>query len=157
MNEKGGVSRNIEILGLENVNKILSELIPREANNLSKAMVFGFAQHAAKLVKKRAPVGSRSNRGNLKKAIKAKRIKSAPGYPKAKVVITKGIRAKNDAFYWRFVEYETGGKNPQPAQPFVRPAILEFKAQMDGLLDQVFTKKLNNAVKRAKKKAAKRG
>jgi hypothetical protein len=39
----------------------------------------------------------------------------------------------------------------------VRPAILEFKAQMDGLLDQVFTKKLAAAVKRAKKKAAKRG
>jgi len=157
MSLKGDYSRNIQILGLENVNKILSELIPREANNLSKAMVFGFAQQASKLVKKRAPVGSRSNRGNLKKAIKAKRIKSAPGYPKAKVVITKGIRAKNDAFYWRFVEYEIGGKHPQSAQPFVRPAILEFKAQMDGMVDQVFTQKLAGAVKRAKKRAAKRG
>jgi len=157
MNIKGDYSRNIEILGLENVNKILSELIPREANNLSKAMVFGFAQHAAKLVKKRAPVGKRSNRGNIKRAIKAKRIKSAPGYPKAKVIVTKGNYVKNDAFYWRFLEYGTGGKNPQPARPFVRPAILEFKSQMDGMVDQVFTQKLAGAVKRAKKRAAKRG
>ena len=157
MSVKGNYSKNIEILGLENVNNILAELIPKEADKLSKAMVFGFAQHAAKLVKRRAPVGSRKNRGNLKKAIKAKRVRSDPGVPKSKVVITKGNFVKHDAFYWRFVEYETGGKNPQPSQPFVRPAILEFKSQMDGLLDQVFTKKLNNAVKRAKKKAAKRG
>ena len=157
MSVKGNYSKNIEILGLENVNKILSELIPKEADNLSKAMVFGFAQHAAKLVKRRAPVGKRKNKGNIKRAIKAKRVRSDPGVPKAKVVITKGNYVKNDAFYWRFVEYGTGGKNPQPARPFVRPAILEMKSQVDGLLDQVFTKKLNNAVKRAKKKAAKRG
>tara|TARA_R110000851_G_scaffold73106_2_gene161410 strand:- start:334 stop:807 length:474 start_codon:yes stop_codon:yes gene_type:complete len=157
MSLKGDYSKNIQVLGLDNINKILTELIPREANNLSKAMVFGFAQHASKLVKKRAPVGKTSNSGNLKKAIKAKRMRSLPGLPKSKVVITKGNFVKNDAFYWRFVEYGTGGKNQQPARAFVRPAILEMRAQIDGLVEDIFTKKLAAAVKRAKKKAAKRG
>lgn len=154
MSLSGNYSKNIEIVGLENVNKILGELIPREANNLSKGLVFGFAQHAAKLIKSRAPVG---RTGTIKKAIKAKRVRSYPGRPKSNVIITRGKRSKNNAFYWRFVEYGTGGKNPQPARPFVRPSILEIRRQMPGLVEQIFMQKLVGAVARAKKRAAKRG
>ena len=63
MNEKGGV----ELLGLNEINDILKTLIPREANNLSKNMIAGFAQYAAKKFKARVP----SETGNLKRSIKA--------------------------------------------------------------------------------------
>jgi|TARA_R110000744_G_scaffold94466_1_gene182424 HK97 gp10 family phage protein len=154
MSVKSGKSKDIQVFGLDNVNKLLVELVPKEAEKLSKGMIVGFAQHAAKLIRAKAPVGKT---GNLKKAIKGKNIKSSPGAPMSKVVITKGNFVKNDAFYWRFVEYGTGGKNVQPAREFIYPAMLQMRSQMDRLVDQIFTKKLAAAVKRAKKKAAKLG
>ena len=37
----------------------------------------------------------------------------------AGVYVTRGKAAKNDAFYWRFLEY---GTKHMPAQPFAGPA-----------------------------------
>jgi len=149
MNMKSGV----EVLGINEINKILNELVPREANNLSKALIFGLAQHAAKEFKIRVP----SPTGNLKRSIKAVRGRSFPGKPISYVKAAKGKRTKGGGFYWRFVEHGTGGKNPQQARPFVGPALLKITAEMPKIVDEVFTQKLAGAVKRAKKRIAKRG
>lgn len=149
MNMKSGV----EVLGINEINKILNELVPREANNLSKALIFGLAQHAAKEFKSRVP----NETGNLKRSIKAVKGRSFPGKPISYVKASKGKRTKGGGFYWRFVEHGTGGKNPQRARPFVEPVLLQMKADMPKLTDEIFTKKLAGAVKRAKKRIAKRG
>ena len=150
MSKKGGV----ELLGLDEINDILSNLIPREANNLSKAMIFGFAQHAAKEFKTKLPTGGT---GNLKRSIKAKKARSFPGKPSSYVRATRGKRSKGGGFYWRFIEHGTGGKNPQSAQPFVAPVLNKMNAEMPKLVDEIFTKKLAGSVKRAKKRISKRG
>ena len=149
MSEKGGV----ELLGLNEINDILKTLIPREANNLSKNMIAGFAQYAAKKFKARVP----SETGNLKRSIKAVKGRSFPGKPVSYVKASKGKRTKGGGFYWRFVEHGTGGKNPQGERPFVRPVLLQMQADMPKLTDEIFTQKLAGAVKRAKKRIAKRG
>jgi HK97 gp10 family phage protein len=149
MNEKGGV----ELLGLKEIDNILKTLIPREANNLSKNMIAGFAQYAAKEFKSRVP----NETGNLKRSIKAVKGRSFPGKPVSYVKASKGKRTKGGGFYWRFVEHGIGGKNPQGERPFVRPVLLQMQADMPKLIDEIFTKKLAGAVKRAKKRIAKRG
>ena len=146
-------SKNVDIIGLESVQSILETLIPREANNLSKAMVFGFAQHAAKGFK----LGVNSQTGNLKRAIRASRGRSFPGKPIAFVKVSRGKKSKADGFYWRFVEHGTGGKNPQSARPFVAPVLNRMNAEMPKLVDEIFTQKLAGAVKRAQKRISKRG
>lgn len=135
------------MIGMDEIQKTLEQLIPREANNLSRNFVFGLAQEAAKLAKQNVPV----NTGNLKKAIKARRRRGKPGQPVADVIASQGKQAKNDGFYWRFVEHGTGGQNPQPARPFVRPAYDRINANLAEYTDKVFTDKLRRRIARAQK------
>lgn len=137
----------VQLIGMDEIEDILTDLIPKEANNLSRAFVHGLAQEAAKLAKTKVP----KRTGNLKKSIKAKRRRGKPGQPVADVIATQGKKAKHDGFYWRFVEHGTGGDNPQPAQPFVRPAYDQIRANLAEYTDKVFTDKLRKRIARAKK------
>ena len=101
-----------------------------------------------KEAKKRAPVSERAGGGTLKKSIKAKRRKSKPEQPISDVMV--------NAFYWFMVENGTGGENPQPEQPFMRPSLDLIKAAMPRIIDEEFTKKLKALINREKKKAAKK-
>ena len=141
-----------EVVGLEEIKKVLTEIAPNHARNLSRALIHGLASTTARESKKNVPV----NKGNLKKAIKAKRKRSTPDKPISDVIVEQGKTAKNDGFYWRFVEFGTGGPVPQPEQPFLRPARDYVEANMPRIVDEQFKKKLASAINRAKKKAAKK-
>lgn len=143
--------RNLEVIGLEDIQKILAEIAPKHARNLSRALVQSLASTVAKEAKKKVPV----DKGTLKKAIKAKRKKSSPDKPVSDVIVEQGKNAKNDGFYWHMVEYGTGGPTPQPEQPFLRPSRDYVEANMKDIVNDQFTKKLVAAVKREQKKAAK--
>ena len=145
------MSKNeMTLIGMDEIQSILANMIPREANNLSRNFVFGLAQQAAKLAKSNAP----KNTGNLRKAIKAKRRRGKPGAPVADVIASQGRNARHDGFYWRFVEHGTGGANPQPAQPFVRPAYDTIRADLPRYTDAVFTDKLRRRIARLQKQKA---
>jgi HK97 gp10 family phage protein len=116
-------------------------------------MVHGMASETAKEAKKRVP----KKTGRLRKAIKAKRRRGKPGQPVSDVIVESGKNAKNDGFYWRFVEFGTGGPVPQPEQPFLRPAKDMIQSNMPKIVEEQFTKKLAAAVKREQKKIAKNG
>lgn len=146
------MANKVEVFGLEEINKILTQLVPKVASNLARATIHGLASTVTKEAKKRVP----TDKGTLKKAIKAKRRKSTPDKPVSEVIIESGENSKNDGFYWFFVEYGTGGPVPQPEQPFLRPARDFVQANMPRILDEQFKKKLVSAVNRAKKKAAKK-
>jgi len=146
------MSKNVEVIGIEEIEKVLDELLPKHARNLSRSFVHGLASEVAKESKKRVPTDT----GNLKKSIKAKRKRSKPETPVSEVIVTTGKNAKNDGFYWRFVEYGTGGPVPQSERPFLRPARDYITAHMKEIADNVFTKKLAALVKREKKKADKK-
>ena len=146
------MARNVEVFGLEEIKKVLTQVAPKAAGNLARATIHGLASTVAKEAKKRVP----TDKGTLKKAIKAKRKKSTPDKPVSDVIVESGKSAKHDAFYWFFVEYGTGGPVPQPEQPFLRPARDFVQANMPRILDEQFKKKLISAVNKAKKKASKK-
>ena len=141
------MSNQVELIGMDEIQNLLEDFLPREANNLSRNLVFGLAQEAAKLAKSYVP----KRTGNLRKAIKAKRRRGKPGHPASDVIATQGGSAKNDGFYWRFIEHGTGGDNPQPAQPFVRPAYDKIRADLPRYTDKVFTDKLRKRIARVQK------
>lgn len=142
----------VEVVGIEDIQKVLTELAPKHARNLSRSFVHGLASEVSKEAKKRVP----KKTGNLKKAIKAKRKRSTPDKPVSDVIVQQGKNAKNDGFYWFFVEYGTGGPVPQPEQPFLRPARDLIEANLSKTADEQFTKKLTALMKREQKKAAKK-
>jgi len=141
------MAKNVEFVGLEDVDRMLGQLLPREANNLMRATVHGIAGEVAKDMKKRVPM----REGVLKKAIKTKRRRAQPGQPRSDVIITSTKNAKHNAWYWRFVEYGTSGPNPSREQPFVRPARDTAQSNIGVLLRAQFGKKLESRLKRLKK------
>jgi len=142
------VSGEAQVIGMDDIQKLLKDFTPKHAKNLSRSFVHGLASETAKLAKKNAPVSERSGGGKLKKSIKAKRRKSKPEQPISDVVVNQ--------FYWFMVEHGTGGENPHPEQPFMRPALDMIKANMPRIIDEQFTKKLTALIKREQKKAAKK-
>lgn len=139
-----------EVFGIKEMNKVLEELAPKHARALSRNTIRGLAARVVKEAKKRVVTKS----GKLKKGIKAKNRRSTPDKPISDVVVNGG-KTKGDPFYWRFVEYGTGGPVPQPEQPFLRPAKDLVTANMSKILKEEFTKKLASAIKREQKKARK--
>lgn len=139
----------VEVVGLEEMKDVLDELLPKHAANLSRALVHSLASQVAKGAKQLAP----SDTGTLKESIKAKRRRSKPESPVSDVVIDK---SKNKAWYWFFIEYGTGGKNPSPERPFLRPALDVVQADMKNIIKEQFTKKLKAMVRREQKKANKK-
>ena len=146
------MSSEVQVIGMDDIKKLLTQFTPKHANNLSRALIHGLASSTVKEAKKKVPV----DKGTLKKSIKAKRKKSKPGQPVSDVIIEQGKSAKNDGFYWHMVEYGTGGPVPQPEQPFLRPAKDFIQANMPRIIDEQFTKKLTALIKREQKKAAKK-
>jgi len=138
----------IVIEGLDDLKKTLETVAPREARNLMRSTIHGVASDIAKQAKSKAPRG----KGNLRKAIKAKRRRpKTPDQPISDVMIETGRQARNDAFYWRFVEY---GTLNAPAQPFMGPAVDRLRPQVPDIMRKQFGKKLEAFLKRKAKKAA---
>ncbi|GAG20055.1 unnamed protein product, partial [marine sediment metagenome] len=105
----------LQVIGVDEIAKVLSQFAPRVANNLAKSVIHGVASEITKKAKSKV----KDRTGNLKKAIKTKRRRGKPGKPVSDVIVTQGKSAKNDGFYWRFVEY--GTQTGSPEQPFIRP------------------------------------
>jgi len=136
----------IEIVGDKEIQRILDEIAPNHARNLMRATIHGVASVIAKDAKANAPKDS----GTLRKNIKAKRKKSPPDRPVSEVHV------KSDAFYWRFIEYGTGGKRPIAAKPFIQPAIDRTRANLESIMREQFGQKLEKALARQAKKDAKK-
>ena len=83
------MASEVAVFGLEEIKKVLNELAPKHAANLSRAMVHSMASETAKEAKKRVP----SDTGNLKRAIKAKRRRGKPGQPVSDVIVETGKTA----------------------------------------------------------------
>lgn len=142
----------VEITGDKQLIDMMENIGPRHSRNLMRATVHGMAATVTKEAKQNAPKDS----GTLKKAIKTKRKKSPPEKPISDVIVEHGNDAKNDAFYWRFVEYGTGGDNPQPARPFIGPAAHLLITNYREVMREQFGKKLEAALKREAKRNAKK-
>jgi len=136
----------LEITGIEEVNKILKEIAPKHAANIARSTVHAIASDIAKEAKSSAVTGDTKN---LKKSIKAKRRKSPSYRPRSDVVVTHGSSAKNDAWYWHFVEF---GTKKQPAQPFFLPVYNKYKASINTIYKKKFFVQLAKKLAREAKK-----
>ena len=136
--------KGVEVVGDKEIMQILGEIAPKEARNLARSTIFGLAQRIAKGAKSRV----KTDTGNLKKSIYAKRDKSPPDKP------VSSVRFKPSGWYWRFVEYGTERGNNLEPRPFLRPAKLEVQASLKGIMREEFQKKLEKRIKAVLKKQA---
>jgi|TARA_B100001105_G_C22397410_1_gene447474 HK97 gp10 family phage protein len=138
----------VVIEGVEDIQKLLTKIAPNHARNLMRSTVHAMAGGVAKEAKTKAPTRT----GDLKKAIKTKRKKSHPDKPISAVIVEHGFNVKNDAYYWRFVEYGTGGENAQQARPFIAPAVETLRQNFNSTMVREFGKKLEKKLERERKK-----
>ncbi len=143
----------------------------REMDNIMRSAVYELAKDLAAEIKPRIPVKT----GNLRSALKTRRGRTSGGRPYADVYFEGGTKAKNDGFYWRFVEYGTqahavgkgsnisGGKQggrgmpAQPPRPFVGPAVEKFNQDLPKLLREKVGVVLEKRMARKAKRLAKIG
>lgn len=132
---------DFKIEGIDDVNRTLKEIAPREAKNLMRATVQDIASQLAKSGKANAP----KDDGDLKKGIKAKRERGT------KTSVESTVRSA--AFYWRFLEYGQGPDGVEHA--FMLKALEEMRPNMDRVYLETFVKKLEARLARQRKAAAK--
>ena len=135
--------QGVQVVGDSEVMDILKSIAPKEARNLARATIFGVAQRIAKGAKQRVKVDN----GKLRKGIFAKRDKSPPDRP------TSSVRFKDEAYYWRFVEYGTEKGNNLQSRPFLRPARQDVVGDLPNILREEFQKK-NDAENKPNTKTA---
>lgn len=130
----------IRIRGIEDVNRVLQEIAPREAINLMRATTADLAKGIAQDAKANAPV----DEGNVAGGIKHKRARGGKNTVKAEVV----ANANGTSFYWRFREYGQGPDGREDA--FFLRALMKANAEIGQRYLAAFTDKL---VKRLARKA----
>lgn len=132
----------MRIRGIEDVNRTLRTIAPKEAKNLMRATVQGIATGVAKDAKAIAPKDS----GDVRASIKAKRERGAWN------TIRSTVRAGGGgAFYWRFLEYGDGPDNVEHA--FFFRALEKFKSEKDQVYLRVFVQKMEARLARLNKAA----
>lgn len=131
----------IRIRGIEDVNKVLQEIAPREAVNILRATTADLAKGIAKDAKDNAPV----DQGNVSAGIKHKRAKGSKTTVRAEVV----ANANGTSFYWRFREYGQGPDGKEDA--FFLRALQKANAEIAHRYLRVFTSKLINRLARKAK------
>jgi|GEM_PF-932249 len=146
------MAKGFDISGIKEIKEIFEEIAPKYARNLART-----TNHAvAAEITKGAKQNIRNKTGILKKSLKTKRKKSPPDKPVSHVFVEHGKSAKNDGFYWRFIEYGTRGKTGQKARPFIGPAAEKIRADLTNIYREQFGKKLEALLKREAKKQAKK-
>ena len=151
------MANDVQILGLSELMRTLEKL-PKEIASKSGGPVKQALFQAAKLIRedasRRAPMGKT---GNLKRAVRMRRYRNpkSRGYSEAYIIDVrtgkkpkKGQKARpNQAYYWRWVEF---GSKKQKAQPFLRPAFEANKEAAVRKFQEVFRRKIDLAVRKAK-------
>lgn len=140
-----GNLRGVEVVGDKEVMNILKSIAPRESRNLARATIHGVASRITKLAKQRVAVDN----GDLRKAIYTKRDKSPPDRP------VSSVRFRENAFYWRFVEYGTNKGNNLDARPFLRPAKHQVLSNLNQILREEFQEKLTKRINKVLKQQGK--
>jgi len=140
----------IDVRGTEEMKELLQGVTPRHALNLARNTTHGVSTAVRKVIKKNAPKGST---GNLGRSLKSKRRRVRRGFAQSDVIVERGRAAKNDGFYWRFHE---DGTSKMPARPFVVPSVRQIESELPGILREQFTKKLKAALRRARKRQARK-
>lgn len=131
----------MEIRGIEDVNRVLAQIAPREAKNLMRATTADLAKGIAQDAKAGAP----RDEGDLKKGIGHKRARGDRETVKAQVLANRN----GGSFYWRFLEYGDGPDGVEHA--FFLKALEKARTDMNARYLKVFVDKLEKRLVRLRK------
>lgn len=130
------------IEGLDELKEMLTEIAPREANNILRATVHGLAGRVRDVMKEKV----KKRTGKLGKSIKAVRRR---GKPNAHI---SEVRVGADAPYGLMLEF---GTSKTTAQPFILPTVESLRPSLPQIYREEFGKKLEQALARKAKRARK--
>lgn len=137
---------DVEVRGIADINAILRQIAPREAQNLMRATVYDIAKTGAERMAENTPDDPATGAGDLKSSIKPKRERSRRGQADASVTVTN-IRRN---FFWRFLEYGDGPDGVEYAMAL--KALQSMRPEIDRLYLDAFVKKLVARLKRERRK-----
>lgn len=132
---------DIRIRGIEDVNRVLQEIAPKEAKNLLRATTADLAKGIAKDAKANAP----RDKGDVAAGIKHKRARGDRNTVKAEVV----ANANGTSFHWRFREYGQGPDGREDA--FFLRALMKANTEISQRYLTAFTDKLLKRLARVSK------
>lgn len=124
---------SIQIEGLDELREMLSDLAPREVNNILRNTVHGVAGQVRDEMKRRVPKLTQA----LAKSIKAVRRRGKPNFPVSEV------RGGASAPYMLMTEF---GTSHSKAQPFIVPTVEAMRPTMTETYREQFGKKLEQSL-----------
>jgi len=134
---------NASISGVEDIDKLLSQIAPRQATNIMRSTVHGVAGELAKEARAIALDDPSTKKGDFKRSIKTKRERIKGGK------VSSTVRVLKSAFYWRFLEY---GTTKMPEKPTFTRVVESFRPKFDQVLREQFVKKFTATLERARKR-----
>lgn len=140
-------SREVEITGVKELEKMARKVAPRTARNLARGTVHYVAGQVRNGMRQKAP----KDEGDLRRAIKTQRRKMRGYMAISDVRISHGKGIRFDAFYWHFEEF---GTRQKAAVPYIRPTVEEYTSQIPGIYRREFGRRLERQLE---KDAAKMG
>ena len=136
----------VTVTGIADINRILTDLAPKEAKNLMRATVGDIAKTAAETATRHTPDDPSTGAGDLKSSIKAKRERGTRGRVEASVVVTNIKRN----FFWHFLEYGDGPDKVEHAM--FGKTLEEMRPDIKRIYLEAFVKKLVARLKRERKR-----
>lgn len=131
---------SVKITGIADVNRVLTEVAPREGINLIRATVHDIAGQLAKTAK----AGMPSDQGDMIAGTKAQRRRGTKTTVQSDATVA-------GAFYWRFLEYGQGPDGVEHA--FFLKALQKLRPEMDRVYAEAFARKLVARMARERKRA----
>lgn len=126
--------------GLNDVNKVLGDIAPREAKNIMRTTIHDMAKEVRDDARDDMPV----DEGVLKRETKHKREKIRNNR------VRSTVRVGKQAFYWRFLEYGDGPDGV--AYDFFLKAVNKMRSKLEARFMVSFGRKFEAALARARKR-----
>jgi HK97 gp10 family phage protein len=117
------VKNGARIIGLEDLQETLLQVMPREAKNILRRTTYQLATKVRDGVKAKAPVHT----GNLKRSIKAKRDRGTKTNIAASVIADRGGGRSGKGYHSHFLEF---GTVKMQAQPFIVPTVEAMRPEV---------------------------
>jgi HK97 gp10 family phage protein len=133
----------MQIDGIEELKETLTGFAPREVNNILRNTVHGLAGRVRDELRRNVPKRTR----DLERSIITVRRRGKPGFP------ISDVRGGGTAPYMLMTEF---GTKHSPAQPFIVPTVESMRGDVPRHYREEFGKKLEAALKKRAKKAAKK-
>lgn len=120
---------SVEIRGIDDVRRVLGQIMPKEAKTLSRQTVRDVAEEIAEEARQNMPV----DEGDMRAGTRVKQERDKDGQGRASVRV-------RGAFYWRFLEYGDGPDGIEHAM-FMR-AKEKVMHQIDTIATRKFVQRL---------------